>query len=153
MPRVALHVAGTLAPGMTPMGRSIRPNYFSELERSSRLGLTWANGVWLGSAHRLSGLCPQLSWLPVAGSAAGPAVPAGVGSKARLEGFQLGDQGAEPPVVVEPGLVVGELVVGRMRVTVFAGDLAGPLVVGAVQPGRVGVAAAAGVAAAGASAR
>ena len=47
------------------------------------------------------------------------------------------------------GLVVGELVVGQDAGGGLAVFLAGPLVVGAVQPGRVGVAAAAGVAAAG----
>src|SRR3974377_1847188 len=56
---------------------------------------------------------------------------------------------AQPPVVVEPGLVVGELVAGQDAGGGLAVFLAGPLVVGAVQPGRVGVAAAAGVAAAG----
>ena len=52
-------------------------------------------------------------------------------------------------MVVEPGAVVGELVVGEDAGDGLAVYLAGPLVVGAVQPGRVGVAAAAGVAAAG----
>ena len=52
-------------------------------------------------------------------------------------------------LVVEPGLVVGELVVGQDPGDGLAVLLAGPLVVGAMQPGRVGVAAAAGVAAAG----
>ena len=45
---------------------------------------------------------------------AGSALPSGVGVGYLLaEGFQLGDQGARPPLVVEPGLVVGELVVGE----------------------------------------
>ena len=52
MPCVAL-CGWTLAPGMAPMGRSICSNYFSELERSSRLELTWADGVWLAG-------CPQV---------------------------------------------------------------------------------------------
>jgi hypothetical protein len=47
-------------------------------------------------------------------------------------------------VVVEPGGVVGELVVGQDAGGGLAVFLAGPLVVRAVQPGRVGVAAAAG---------
>jgi len=42
------------------------------------------------------------------------AVPAGVGfGDGEADGFELGDQFAEPPVVVEPGSVVGELVVGQ----------------------------------------
>ena len=45
-------------------------------------------------------------------------------------------------MVVEPGAVVGELVVGQDAGGGLAVFLAGPLVVGAVQPGRVGVAAA-----------
>src|SRR6266567_8937471 len=78
------------------------------------------------------------------------AVPAGVGfGDVEAEGFEFGDQFAEAAVVVEPGAVVGELVVGRDAGGGLAVFLAGPLVVGAVQPGRVGAAAAAGVAAAG----
>ena len=52
-------------------------------------------------------------------------------------------------MVVEPGGVVGDLVVGQDPGGGPAVFLAGPLVVGAVQAGRVGVAAAAGVSAAG----
>jgi hypothetical protein len=52
MPRVAL-CGVNLAPGMAPMGSSRCSNYFFELERSSRLGLSWANGAWLGG-------CPQV---------------------------------------------------------------------------------------------
>jgi hypothetical protein len=54
---------------------------------------------------------------------------------------------AEPAVVVEPLPVVVELVVGDDPGDGLAGGLAGPLPVGAVQDGRVGVAAAAGLAA------
>jgi hypothetical protein len=64
------------------------------------------------------------------------------------EVFELGDQGAEPAVVVEPLPVVVELVVGDEPGDGLAAGLAGPLPVGAVQGGRVGVAAAAGLAAA-----
>jgi hypothetical protein len=49
------------------------------------------------------------------------------------EGFEFGDEVAEAALVVEPGLVVGELVVGQDPGDGFAGDFAGPLVVGAVQ--------------------
>jgi len=64
------------------------------------------------------------------------------------EGFQLGYEGAELAVVVEPLPVVVELL-GRYEAgDGLAGDLAGPLPVGAVQDGRVGVAGAAGLAAA-----
>src|ERR1035438_9131105 len=62
------------------------------------------------------------------------ALPAGVGfGDGQAEGLQLGDEGAQPPLVVEPVLVVGELVVGEEPGDGLAGDFAGPLVVGAVQ--------------------
>src|SRR5260370_37154687 len=78
------------------------------------------------------------------------AVPAGVGvGDVEAEGLEVGDERAQAAVVVEPGLVVGELVVGQDAGGGLAVFLAGPLVVGAVQPGRVGVAAAVRVAAAG----
>ena len=64
------------------------------------------------------------------------------------EVFQLGDQLAQPAVVVDPLLVVVDLVVGDQAADGLAGPLAGPLPVRAVQLGRVGVAAAAGIAAA-----
>ena len=71
------------------------------------------------------------------------AVPAGVCfGDGEAEFLQLGDELAEPAVVVEPGLVVSELVVGQDAGGGLAVFLAGPLVVGAVAPGRVGVAAA-----------
>ncbi len=83
------------------------------------------------------------------GGACGSAFPPGVGvGDGQGQGFELGDQGAEPAVVVEPLLVVVELLVGDEAGDGLAGHLAGPLPVGAVQDGRVGVAAAAGLAAA-----
>ncbi len=42
-----------MAPGMAPEACSISSNYFSELERTSRLGLTWPDGVGLAG-------CPQV---------------------------------------------------------------------------------------------
>ena len=72
---------------------------------------------------------------------------AGVGD-GEGEGFELGDQGAEPAVVVDPLAVVVELLVGHEPGNGLAGHLPGPLPVGAVQDGRVGVAGAAGLAAA-----
>jgi hypothetical protein len=80
------------------------------------------------------------------GLAFGPLV--GV-SDGQGEGFQLGDQGAEPAVVVEPLPVVAELVAGDEPGDGLARGLAGPLPVGPVQDGRVGVAAAVRPAAAG----
>src|SRR6516165_10584871 len=78
------------------------------------------------------------------------AVPAGVGfGDGEAELFELGDEFAQAAVVVEPGAVVGELLVGEDAGGGLAVLLAGPLVVGAVQLRGVGVAAAAGVAAAG----
>src|SRR5579859_7125627 len=83
------------------------------------------------------------------GPAGGLPVPAGVGVGDGLaECLEFGDEGAQPPVVVEPGLVVLELVVGQEPGDGLAVDFAGPLVVGAVQLRWVGVAAAARVAAA-----
>src|SRR5512135_1866349 len=77
-------------------------------------------------------------------------LPAGVVlGDVEAECLEFGDKLAQAAVVVEPGAVVGELVVGQDAGGGFAVFLAGPLVVGAVQGGRVGVAAAAGVAAAG----
>ena len=67
---------------------------------------------------------------------------AGVGD-GQGQGFELGDEGAELAVVVEPLPVV----VGDEPGDGLAGDLAGPLPVGAVQDRGVGVAAAAGLAA------
>src|SRR5258708_13994543 len=62
--------------------------------------------------------------------------------------MERSDEGLERGVVVEPLAVVVELVVGQDPGDGLAAGLAGPLVVGAVQDGRVGVAAAGGVAAA-----
>ena len=73
-------------------------------------------------AHRLSGRCSHVL------GAAGPlrrwgiggcggvwlSVPAGVGfGDGEAEGFEFGDELAEPAVVVEPGSVVSELLVGQ----------------------------------------
>src|SRR6266702_407347 len=110
------------------------------------------------AAHRLSGRSPRYpeAGVPVAGPGSGAgrlvclAVPAGVGfGDGEAEGFELGDELAQAAVVVEPGAVVGELVVGQDAGGGLAVFLAGPLVVGAVQLRGVGAAAAAGVSAAG----
>src|SRR5579872_3778105 len=96
----------------------------------------------IGAAHMLSACCPHDDWWL--------AVPAGVGfGDCEAEFLEFGDELAEPAVVVEPGAVVGELVVGQDAGGGPAVFLAGPLVVGAVGLRGVGVAAAAGVAAAG----
>src|SRR5437867_1503658 len=127
--------------------------------RSSRLGLTWADGVWLGCCPQVKRALPTLSggcrsgsaarW-PRSRPAAWLAVPAGVGlGDGEAEFLEFGDELAQPAVVVEPGAVVGELLIGQDAGGGLAVFLAGPLVVGAVQPGRVGAAAAAGVPAAG----
>ena len=97
--------------------------------------------------HELSGrrphdLEPVVPFLRPGGTCRRPgglAVPAGVGlGDGEAEFFELGDQFAEPAVVVEPGAVVGELVIGQDAGGGLAVFLAGPLVVGAVRPGRVG---------------
>ena len=64
------------------------------------------------------------------------AASGGLGRRFLAEGFQFGDEVAQAALVVEPGLVVGELVVGQDPGDGFAVYLAGPLVVGAVQLGR-----------------
>src|SRR5262245_59129182 len=113
-------------------------------DRASRLGLSCGNAccqwVWSqvkrGAATVLcSGLlifacgCCRLALDPGAGVGDGQG-----------EGFELGDQGAEAAVVVDPLAVAGDLLVGHEPGDGLAGDLAGPLPVGAVQHGRVGVA-------------
>ena len=92
-------------------------------------------GPGLGAAHRLSVASPQCSGAP-------SAVPAGVGfGDGQAEVFEFGDELAQAAVAVEPGSVVGELVVGQDAGGGPAVFLAGPLVVGAVQLRGVGVAA------------
>jgi hypothetical protein len=63
------------------------------------------------------------------------------------EVLQFAEQGAELLRVVEQGLVFGELAGGEPSGDGLAVDLAGPFGVGSVKPGRVGVAAAARLAA------
>src|SRR5680860_145198 len=63
--------------------------------------------------------------------------------------FKLVEQCAEPLGVVEPGAVDGGLFAGEPAGDGLAVDLAGPLVVRAVELWRVGLAAARGVAARG----
>src|SRR5207245_6949712 len=63
------------------------------------------------------------------------------------EVLEFGEQGAEFLRVVEQRLVFGELGGGEPAGDGLAGDLAGPFGIGPVQPGRVGVAAAARLAA------
>src|SRR5260370_39545844 len=76
-----------------------------------------------------------------AGGGPGFALPAGVGLEGGgSEGFEPGEQLAQPPVVADPGLVVVVLVGAEPAADGAGGDLAGPLPVRAVQPGRVGVA-------------
>src|ERR1017187_3078441 len=78
------------------------------------------------------------------------AVPAGVVlGDGEADFLEFGDELAEPFVVVEPGGVVGELLIGQDAGGGPAVLLAGPLVVGAGELRGVGVAAAVRVAAAG----
>jgi len=82
------------------------------------------------------------------GSAGAWLVPGAVVGDGEGGVFELGDQFAQAAVVVQPLAVVVDLVVGDEPGDGPAGLLAGPLPVGAVQDGRVVVAAAAGPAAA-----
>ena len=79
------------------------------MARSSRLGLTWGNGAWVGR-------CPQVKRaLPTLSGGGFPVLrvlrPGGAGFLDDLQGevLELGEQGAEFPGVVEQGLVLGEL--------------------------------------------
>ena len=90
--------------------------------RTSRLGLTWANGDRAEGCPRVKGARPALCGGWVSGSGLEScsrrpgllAVPAGVGfGDGEAEFFEFGDELAEPFVVVEPGRVVGGLVVGE----------------------------------------
>jgi integrase len=95
----------------------------------------------------LSGFCGLAAGAGVRGWLA---LPAGVVlGDGEAEFLEFGDELAEPFVVVEPGAVVGELVVGQDPGGGLPVFLAGPLVVGAVRLRGVGAAAAAAVAAAG----
>ena len=86
----------------------------------------------------------SVAWRACPRPAAWSAVPAGVDfGDGEAEFLELGDQFAQAAVVVEPGAVVGELVVGQDPGSGLAVFLAGPLVVGAVPLRGVGVAAAA----------
>src|SRR5215467_3518025 len=108
--------------------------------------MTCGKWCWLG-------VCPQVKraaatvlcgGLPgIGGGGCGLAFPRRVSvGDGQGEVFEFGDQGAEPAVVVEPLPVVAELLVGHEPGDGLAPGLAGPLPVGAVQGGRVGVAAA-----------
>src|ERR1700677_3711379 len=119
--------------------------------RSSRLGLSWANEVWLECSPQVKRTLPTLSGGRCSGSVAEAvcacaggwlAVPGGVGfGDGEAEFLEFGDELAEPFVVAEPGAVVGELVVGQDPGGGLAVFFAGPLVVGAVRLRGAGVAA------------
>src|ERR1017187_3631536 len=126
--------------------------YRSEAVRFSHLAVTCRNACREGACPQVKRgaatvLCGVLRVLACAGRGPALAWLAGVGD-GQGEGFELGDQSAEPAVVAGPLPVVVELAVGDEPGDGLAGHLAGPLPVGAVQDGRVGVAAAAGPAAA-----
>ena len=93
--------------GAIPEGKETEKITSSGRVRCSRLGLIWANGVWVGCCLQvkwvlttLSGGCGSgcagwLSWLV---SGAGVGVEGG-----GAEGFELGEQFVQPAVVVDPG--------------------------------------------------
>jgi hypothetical protein len=85
---------------MAPRACSISSNYLSELERSSRLGLTWGDAVWLGRCPQVKralstfsgGSVPVLAGRLV-GAAAWLPVPAGVGlGDGEAELLEFGDE-------------------------------------------------------------
>src|SRR5208283_1256714 len=101
-----------------------------------RLSVAWPRYLEVAvPVFVLAGVCPRPAvWL---------AVPAGVGlGDGEAEFLQFGDELAQAAVVVEPGAVVGELVVGQDAGGGLAVFFAGPLVVGTVPLRGVGVAAA-----------
>jgi hypothetical protein len=85
--------------------------------------VSWANGVRLERCPRVKRGLPTLSGGCCSGFRAGRAstgwlvrlaVPAGVGfGDGEAEGFEFGDELAEAAVVVGPGTVVGELLIGQ----------------------------------------
>ncbi len=83
-----------------------------DLERCSRLGLTWANGVWLEGCPRVKRAQPTL---PGARSPVRRALwllSAVFLDDLQGEVLELGEQGAEFSGVVEQRLVFGELAGG-----------------------------------------
>src|SRR5215469_3057577 len=145
--------------GIEPVRVLLSPLRFWD-ERSSRLGLTWGNTARAEGRPQVKRALTTLSGGRGSGSAGWGrslravvrlAVPAGVVlGDGEAELFEVGDELADAAVVVEPGAIVGELLVGQDA----GGGLAvffpaGPLVVGAVSLRGVSVAVAAGVAAAG----
>src|SRR6266571_61219 len=91
---------------------------------------TWGTAEWLRPG-RLGGRRPRRTRPPYRGGRAEPRVP------------------SRGPLVVDPGLVVVVLFLAEPAADGLGGDFAGPLPVRAVQPGRVGAAAAVSAAAAG----
>ncbi len=102
------------------LNRISRPVSGSGQVSSSHLAVSWANGGRLEGCPRVKRALPTLSggccsgsrgW-PCRGRPVGLAVPAGVGfGDGEAEGFEFGDEFAKAAVVVEPGAVVGELLV------------------------------------------
>jgi hypothetical protein len=89
-----------------------------------------------GVAHAIWRLLFRFSW-PMAGRVRRVmwlAVPARVGfADGEAELLELGDELAQAAVVVEPGTIVGQLLIRQDAGGGLAVFLAGPLVVGAVQ--------------------
>src|SRR5256884_2904811 len=111
-------------------------------ERSSRLGLTCADGAAAGGCPQVKRALPTLSGDFCSGSAgqsACLAFPAGVSVEGGgAEGLKPGEQFVQPPVVVDPGRVVAVLFGAEPAADGLRGDLAGPLPVRAVQAGGGG---------------
>src|SRR5258708_38809258 len=123
--------------------------------RSSRLAVTWDDASLLTACPQVKRAAPTVLWgglAGIGGSGPGSLLPARVGVEGgSAEGLEPGEQLAQPPVVVDPGLVVVVLAGAEPAADGPGGDLAGPLPVRSVQPGRVGRARAVCVGAAGAA--
>src|SRR6266496_3874094 len=78
--------------------------------RSSRLALTWGDASVLAACPQVKRAVPTVLWVGLAGiGGGGPGLPlpARVGFEGgSAEGLEPGEQVVQPPVVVDPGLVV-----------------------------------------------
>src|SRR5579862_3869946 len=110
------HLAAARDRRYLPSRRTVSPhrrimpdsNYSSELETSSRLGLTCRDGLRLAGRPQVKQAPSTLCGGSGSSFADGPAwlaFPAGVGVEGgSAEGFEPGEQFVQAPVVVDPGL-------------------------------------------------
>ncbi len=101
------------------------------LDRSSRLAVTWDDASLLTACPQVKRAAPTVLWgglAGIGGSGPGSLLPARVGVEGGgAEGLEPGEQLAQPPVVVDPGLVVVVLLGAEPAAGGLGGDLAGDL--------------------------